>query len=259
MIFFSQLRTYSLVARRSARAHVGAGAPINPVSRLNEKTIYTGTNRSKIFTCFALSLQRLSYELQKTNYKSSSSLRRTVRLAKEQISPNDSVKAKLLAAEQNYRILEQNIRHYIPSVKANSATYRIDVRICFAVRSFADFPHPFCGCRCGTEDLLVASCPGVFSSGMRPRRSSGDGPITGVQILKFPESTGDPEELSVDTPSSSSTVTAGSGSDVEVVGPNLSRDELINFFLIVQLNPPLCDSENTLSRRLRSSVSDGLK
>ncbi|GBP61861.1 hypothetical protein EVAR_97303_1 [Eumeta japonica] len=85
-------------------------------------------------------------------------------------------------------------------------------------RLFANLPHPFCGCRCGTEDLLVASCPGVFSSGIRLRRSSSDGPISGVQILKFPESAGDPEELSMDTPSSCSTVTAGSGSDVEVVG-----------------------------------------
>ncbi|GBP57104.1 Probable RNA-directed DNA polymerase from transposon X-element [Eumeta japonica] len=34
-------------------------------------------------------------------------------------------------------------------------------------RLFADLPRPFCGCRCGTEDLLVASCPGIFSSGIR--------------------------------------------------------------------------------------------
>ncbi|GBP94616.1 hypothetical protein EVAR_91140_1 [Eumeta japonica] len=64
-------------------------------------------------------------------------------------------------------------------------------------RSFADFPHPLCGCRCGTEDLLVASCPGVFSSGIRPRRSSGNGSILGIQILKVPESAKDPEELSI--------------------------------------------------------------
>ncbi|GBP79469.1 hypothetical protein EVAR_48933_1 [Eumeta japonica] len=65
--------------------------------------------------------------------------------------------------------------------------------------------------------LIVASCPGVFSSGIRSRRFSGDGSISEVQVLKFPESAGDLEELSVDTPSSSSIVTAGSGSNDEVV------------------------------------------
>ncbi|GBP88786.1 hypothetical protein EVAR_100708_1 [Eumeta japonica] len=69
---------------------------------------------------------------------------------------------------------------------------------------------------CGTEDLFVALCSGFFSLGIRTRRSSGDGSTSGVQILKFPESAGD-LELSVNTPSSSLTITAGSGSD-EVVG-----------------------------------------
>ncbi|GBP84450.1 hypothetical protein EVAR_62748_1 [Eumeta japonica] len=32
----------------------------------------------------------------------------------------------------------------------------------------------------------VASCPDVFSSGIRPRRSSGDGPISGVELEEFP-------------------------------------------------------------------------
>ncbi|GBP88429.1 hypothetical protein EVAR_67690_1 [Eumeta japonica] len=60
--------------------------------------------------------------------------------------------------------------------------------------------------------------PGRLLVGDTFRRSSGDGPISGFQILKFPESVGDPGESSVDSPSSSSTVTAGSGSDDEVVG-----------------------------------------
>ncbi|GBP78517.1 hypothetical protein EVAR_60534_1 [Eumeta japonica] len=63
----------------------------------------------------------------------------------------------------------------------------------------------------------VASCPGVFSSGIRPRRSSDNGPISGVQTLRFPETAGDQEELSVGTPTSSSTVTAASRSNGKVV------------------------------------------
>ncbi|GBP30745.1 hypothetical protein EVAR_82487_1 [Eumeta japonica] len=75
-----------------------------------------------------------------------------------------------------------------------------------------DAPIPLCG-------TYVASCPGVFSSGIRPRRSSSlDGPISGVQTWRIPKPAGDQEELSVDTPTSSSTVTAVSGSGGEVVG-----------------------------------------
>ncbi|GBP39328.1 hypothetical protein EVAR_24308_1 [Eumeta japonica] len=39
-------------------------------------------------------------------------------------------------------------------------------------RSFVVLPHPFFihGCGYGTEDLYFASCPGVFSSGIQPRR-----------------------------------------------------------------------------------------
>ncbi|GBP87702.1 hypothetical protein EVAR_61927_1 [Eumeta japonica] len=85
-------------------------------------------------------------------------------------------------------------------------------------RSFADLPHPFfCGCSCETQDY-VASCPGVFSSGIRPRRSSGDGPISVVQTCRISEPVGYQEELSVGTPTSSLTVTAVSGSGGEVVG-----------------------------------------
>ncbi|GBP12037.1 hypothetical protein EVAR_5875_1 [Eumeta japonica] len=37
--------------------------------------------------------------------------------------------------------------------------------------SFAGLLHPYAyGCRCGTEDLYIASCPGVFLSGIQPRR-----------------------------------------------------------------------------------------
>ncbi|GBP06388.1 Regulation of enolase protein 1 [Eumeta japonica] len=80
---------------------------------------------------------------------------------------------------------------------------------------FRDLPFLVAGTGRRTYD---ASCPDVFSSGIRPRRPSGDGPLSGVQSVKFPESAGDPEELTVDSPSSSSSVTAGSGSDDEVVG-----------------------------------------
>ncbi|GBP81315.1 hypothetical protein EVAR_53709_1 [Eumeta japonica] len=66
----------------------------------------------------------------------------------------------------------------------------------------------------------VASCPRVFSSEIRPRRSSGDGPISGVQPWRIPELAGDQKELSVGTPTSSSTVTAVSGSG----GPPLRSD-----------------------------------
>ncbi|GBP91356.1 hypothetical protein EVAR_64401_1 [Eumeta japonica] len=70
--------------------------------------------------------------------------------------------------------------------------------------------------RVRVQDRGLASCPGVFSSGIRPRRSSGDGPISGVHTWRFPETAGDQEELSVGTPTSSSTVTAVSGNDGEV-------------------------------------------
>ncbi|GBP84798.1 hypothetical protein EVAR_66668_1 [Eumeta japonica] len=65
--------------------------------------------------------------------------------------------------------------------------------------------------------LICCLMPGRLPVADTSRRSSGDGPISGVQILKFLESAGDPEKLSVDTPTFSSTVTAGSGSDDEVV------------------------------------------
>ncbi|GBP72217.1 hypothetical protein EVAR_51124_1 [Eumeta japonica] len=64
----------------------------------------------------------------------------------------------------------------------------------------------------------IASCPGVFSSGIRPRRSSGDGPISGIQTWRIREPAGDQEESSVGIPTSSSTVTAVSGSGGEAMG-----------------------------------------
>ncbi|GBP33116.1 hypothetical protein EVAR_18596_1 [Eumeta japonica] len=76
--------------------------------------------------------------------------------------------------------------------------YTIFCNFRIQLNRFADLSHPFsCGCRCGTEDLLVASRPDVFSSEIRPRRSSGDGPISEVHTWRIPEPARDQEELPV--------------------------------------------------------------
>ncbi|GBP52606.1 hypothetical protein EVAR_35796_1 [Eumeta japonica] len=80
------------------------------------------------------------------------------------------------------------------------------------------FHTPFLAGAGAGRRTYVALCPGVFSSGIRPRRSSGDCSISEVQTWRIPELAGDQDELSVGTPTSSSTFTAVSGSGGEVMG-----------------------------------------
>ncbi|GBP82789.1 hypothetical protein EVAR_57348_1 [Eumeta japonica] len=54
------------------------------------------------------------------------------------------------------------------------------------IRLFVDLLRPLVsGRRYGTANLLLPHCPGVFSSGIRSERSSGDGPLSGVQFVEF--------------------------------------------------------------------------
>ncbi|GBP97668.1 hypothetical protein EVAR_68134_1 [Eumeta japonica] len=69
------------------------------------------------------------------------------------------------------------------------------------------------------------TCPVLICERSRPRSSSESSLIqeTRAKTAQTPEPAGDQEELSVSTPRSSSTVTAVSGNDGEVVGRHSFR------------------------------------
>ncbi|GBP64303.1 hypothetical protein EVAR_88255_1 [Eumeta japonica] len=115
-------------------------------------------------------------------------------------------KNDFFTSAQSLTMFIQNIYH------PKSTSLGFDVSF---VVSFVGHPWPLVsGRRCGTEDLLLRHARASSRRRYDPDGSNGDDPLSGVQSVEFPELAGD-LEVSVDSPSSSLTVTAGSGRHVE--------------------------------------------